>query len=307
MKGVMANGDSLSGQINWQEVIFEPGFMGRLEGFARKRFGDNSLAEEACAFSLGKLLDPGWQARRLSLYGGKASPPGFIFSAFRMLLEDFSRQRFGRPRPPAWLKRLGPFWEKLFTLLCLERLDSGGIHSRLQSGNDQELQERIEEAAWVIRSRVTNCGEQIGETLHDFQEYDMGSGASEHGGGASEFEEKSARETAAGIFSSLAAVFAYEQGGDCDQGLERIESASARSLAGKAAERALRFQLRLADEDKLLLRMVYQDGYKISEAARILGTQEHTLRRRLKRSMDDLRSQLEEQGLGLEVVQSLLD
>jgi hypothetical protein len=298
--------DSPAGLMNWQDVIFDPKFMGRLEMFAKKRFGDNSLAEEACTFSLDKLLDPSWQARRLNQYAGRSSPAGFVFSAFRMLLEDFARHRFGRPRPPAWLKRLGPIWEKVFNLLCLERLETEGIHTRLQSVGNQELHEHIEEAVVVIRSRVTNCGEQIGETPHDFQEFEIADGKSACGKG-SEYEEKKSKETIVGILTSLAAVLSLEQGDPPGQSLERIKAVPSQRIASDAAKVATAFRLHLADEDKLLLRMVYQDGRKVSEAARILGTPEHILRRRLKQSLDELRKQLEQWGLGLDVLSSMLN
>ncbi len=87
---------------------------------AVRRFGEGVLAEEAALAVIDGLRADNWY--RLTAYNEKATFATFIRTLTVRLLEDFARKRFGRVRPPLWVKTFGGIWEKLFTALCLERL-----------------------------------------------------------------------------------------------------------------------------------------------------------------------------------------
>ncbi len=283
--------------IDWQTIIMNREFMDKLQKRADKRFGETAFAEEAYTFAFEKLLDPDWQSSRAQQFGRKrnCSPQGFLFSCYNRLLEDYHRKKFGRPRPPAWLKRMGPLWVQIHKLLCIERLTPDAILSRLQAEFTKALEIIVEEAIVTIRSKVTNCGADSGEVPHDFSQ----SESSDHWTGSNKtptIEEKISGQTLQGILSALCTVLSRSTGG----GLQNIEIPS--SVINEAAA----FSLDLDSEEKLLLRMVYQDGLNVVQAARRLDQKEHTVRRRLKKAVASLRSQLERCGVNNDMLRDLI-
>ncbi|MCF8055009.1 MAG: hypothetical protein K9K37_00025 [Desulfocapsa sp.] len=100
-----------------QKVLSHWDLINRL---AVRRFGTLPLAEEAALFVMDSLAADSWQ--RLQGHTGKGSFKSYLASLSWRLLEDFSRKRFGRVRPPLWIKKLGGIWPLLFSLLCLQRL-----------------------------------------------------------------------------------------------------------------------------------------------------------------------------------------
>ena len=96
----------------------------RLERVAQKRFSyDEVLAEIAFTECLDRIRKNDWQ--RLSGFEGRnsAAPGTYLVTVFNSELTDFHRRKFGRKTPPTWIKELGCLWEKIYKMLCLERLD----------------------------------------------------------------------------------------------------------------------------------------------------------------------------------------
>ena len=264
--------------------------MDKLRRFADKRFGETVFAEEAYTVAFDRLIDPEWQEKRLSRFKGGCSPRGFVFSVYRSLLEDYSRSKYGRPRPPAWLQRLGPLWIKIFKLLCLERLETEGIISRLQQEITEGVRDIVEGAVALILSKVSSCGEKSGEVPHDFSESE--SGGWPDGSDKYAVEASLDRESLETICRALRVVLG--DGADDSQ------------LPSDLEQSAASFSLDLEPEEKLLLRMVYQDGISIVAAARMLGRPDHTVRRKVKAAVCSVREQLEDHGISNSVLGDLL-
>ena len=114
------SGGSYKGRrmVDWKKKTVEQ--WEKINRAAVRRFGDNSLAEEAALAVIEGLEFNDWQ--RVRGYSGKASFSTYVMVLTARLLEDFARTRFGRVRPPLWVKTMGGIWSKLFTALCLERL-----------------------------------------------------------------------------------------------------------------------------------------------------------------------------------------
>lgn len=73
------------------------------------------------------------------------------------------------------------------------------------------------------------------------------------------------------------------------------------------AEAALAGALRALDpEDRLVLKMRFEDGFTVATIARTLGLEQKPLYRRIARSLGSLRSGLEERGVAREAVTELL-
>ena len=284
-------------KIDWQSIIMNRDFMDTLQNRAAKRFGETALAEEAYTFAFGKLIDPDWQSSRGQQFERKrnCTPQGFLFSCYNRLLEDYHRKKFGRPRPPAWLKRMGPLWVQIHKLLCIQLLTPDAVLSRLQAEFEKALEAIVEEAVVIIRSKVTDCGADPGEVPHDFSQSESSDNWTESNK-IPTIAEKISRQTLQGILSALCTVLSRSTGG----GLQNIE------IPSSVIKEAENFSLDLVPEEKLLLRMVYQDGLSVVQAARRLGQKEHTVRRRLKKAVASLRSQLEMCGVNNEMLRDLL-
>ncbi len=123
---------------------------------AARRFGEGVLAEEAALAVIDGLKADNWH--RLRAYNEQATLTTFVRTLTVRLLEDFARKRFGRVRPPLWVKTFGGIWEKLFTALCLERLPvAEAVEIVLQRQTDAGKKE-IESAAYDLLARIPDCG-----------------------------------------------------------------------------------------------------------------------------------------------------
>ena len=148
--------------MSWQDFVFEPAQYQRLERMAQKRFpGREPLAEEAFTWALERLAEDSWA--RLGAFAERRSPWAYLATVFRNLLEDFSRARFGRPRPPAWLKRLGSLWVGVYKRLCLERQEPERIVAVLGAEEGEDAAETAREAISVIYGHIPDCGMSASE------------------------------------------------------------------------------------------------------------------------------------------------
>ena len=81
---------------------------------------------------------------------------------------------------------------------------------------------------------------------------------------------------------------------DCGREADRVE---------EALNAALR---QLDDEDRLILKMRFQDDFQIARIARVLGLEQKPLYRRLERVIGELRRELERRGVSREQVSAIV-
>lgn len=208
------------------------------------------------------------------------SPRSFVTAAFRNTMEDYLRARDGYPRPPAWIKRLGGAYERVFRLLCLEGRAVEEIQTMLASLY-QHSREFIDTIVREVRSKVPNCGESRHHvTLDDAQaEIDI---QSRHDSKTPEAQVGNSE-----IEAALRAILGQAQGLDGNPGL------SADWL------QKLQHAIQLDDDARLLLRLVYTEGYTVSDAARELKLKDADARAKLTKTLRHLRQAFERAGLGL--------
>ncbi len=115
---------------------------GLVDRLARRRFSSETLSEEAALYVMSRLETNDWELLRS--YRGSARLKSYFSAVVYNLLEDFSRKKFGRVRPPGWLKRLGGAWLLLYQLLCLERYNYGEATSLAVDRYQHLDQERID-------------------------------------------------------------------------------------------------------------------------------------------------------------------
>ncbi|SHO42852.1 sigma factor-like helix-turn-helix DNA-binding protein [Desulfopila aestuarii] len=271
-----------TGSFGWKEKILANWEL--INRLARRRFGNSPLAEEAALRVLDQLMEK--DADRLQSYTGKGEPAAFLAAVSWRLLEDFARSRFGRRRPPRWIRHLGGFWENLYTLLCLERVDIMEAIAMVSQRETAVFNAEVEEAAWAIRQQVRDCGAHQGLEVQ-FDEEETSAAKSSGGAGAQvEFlEMKEKKELFAELFSALTALSE-----------DRIE---------ENAGRLSLLNIRLSTEERLLLRLCFCDDLPIARAGEMLGLNRHQVNGRLRRLLGRLRSELTAVGLDRELQELL--
>ncbi len=256
--------------------------LGLVDRLAARRFADPVLADEAVVYALGKLQDTGGKA--LAGFSGRSQFSTYLASVARRLFEDFSRAKFGRLRPPAWISKLGGWWSLLYRLLCMERLS---VVDALATIENYEAARRFdaEEAAARILSEVTDCGKSRGgeQLTADGEMAHVAASKGAHGQAAS--LENNERDI---LFS---VIF---------QGLLG-EQAPSPALQNSFAQ-IFDVGLSMTSEERLLLKLCFQDDLSVSEAARLVGISVHQAHGRMRRLLQRLKESFTKAGLADELV-----
>jgi hypothetical protein len=268
--------------IDWQALFFDAraDWPARLTARARRRFGDTPDAEAAYNFALDAISRDDW-ARLREKFRGSGTAEGFMAITFLNLLEEYAVRKYGRKRAPAWVQRMGGLWKRIFELLCLRRLDPERI-VELLCARDPHEPAQVRSAIADVRGRIPGCGESLGEqTQEDAPEPEPVLATP-----ASALEEGELRH----LLHVLAGLFG--RGADAPA----LLTEGTRQARARIAE--LEGSLSLTGEERLLLRLVYQENCTIPEAARSLRLNERTARRAHARVIERLRDALERHGFG---------
>ncbi|MGB5230923.1 MAG: hypothetical protein WBN83_05325 [Desulfoprunum sp.] len=266
------------GMQDKDRVLAELGTISRL---ATRRFTSPALAEEAVLHVLDALEKDNWQ--RVRDHAGPGPFAIYLASLSWRLMEDFARRRFGRRRPPLWIRALGGIHALLFRLLCLERLDLNAAVELVAQRQELPDRDEIETAAWTILDRIIDC------RAHQALEVDIA-------------EADDCRQDHS--------AFNRFEDDDRDCFLETLfsgvfdRSDTARRNRTHTALRRLR--LELSAEERLLLQLCYRDNLSVTRAGELLDLNRHQVHGRLRRLLARLRQRLEQAGLAAEL-RELLD
>ena len=252
-----------------------------IDRLARHRFGERPLAEEAALAVMEALLaDDGRRGRQ---YGGVAPYPVFLAAVARRLLEDFARQRFGRRVAPLWIRNLGGVWSILYDLLCLERLAIEEAVTLVGQSGTERSSADLEDAAWRIKQEVLDCGSHQGLEVGGDQETLLS--ATDPSTVAESIEEEERKQLFRFIFLLLT---------------EADETLVERNLG-----RMIAVRISLLPEEKLLLKLCFQDNVTVAQAGRMLGLNRHQVHGRLRRLLARIRATFAEAGLERELLELL--
>lgn len=249
-----------------------------------RRFGSTTLAEEAVHAALEALSKDDWQ--RLKKYKGEASFKSFLSVLVVRLFEDFARKRFGRIRPPAWITRLGGIWPKLFIALCLERLGVQWATEIVHQQEPKQGKSEIEEAAYILLGRIPNCGAQTQETALDESREAEAVTSQYDGGESGNYERKEKVQ----FIENICVAICGEEGA-----INTLE----------AQEKFSQLEISLTTEERLLLKLHFQDGMNVTEAGRMLDLNRFQVHGKLKRLMKKLKQEFDRVGLTQEIRQML--
>jgi DNA-directed RNA polymerase specialized sigma24 family protein len=288
-------------EIDWRKLVLDESAQGLelIDSLAKRRFNHGVLAEEAATYVIEHLAENNWQ--RCSNFKGNSQAKTYLHSLIVNLLEEFSRKRFGRPRPPAWLKRQGELWINLWKQLCLERQSLPELlHRYEQTGLYQR--EWIEQVARVIKARIPRCGEYRFEapnmdSITNLTSLDADNQVIETPEDhlcRYPFEMRAETE----LFLVIQAVLQVEPSNDI------FSEASVKKLNNDVCDvhnklTQLRESLVLSDEEIIVLRMVYADGLSKKAVSRALGLPSHQAGLIVNKAMTRIRSAVEKCELDL--------
>lgn len=256
--------------VDWKKKTL--GKWDLIDKLAKRRFGREVLAEEAALFVLSSLEKDDW--KKVSSYSGKSSFTTFILSVSTRLLEDFARKRFGRIRPPLWVKTLGGIWMQLFRSLCVEKLSIREAVETISSRAENISKNEVEEAAMELLGKIVHCGEKT----HDTITYDGNEPLS---------EELTAEDSVAQdqVEEILGAVFQFVVGGKgCDV---------SEQIKGKFAQ----LNIALSPKEILLVKLCFQEEMSVTQAGSCLGMTRFQAHGRMRRLLERLHFEFQRVGL----------
>lgn len=244
-----------------------------INSLAVRRFGDNAVAEEAALAVIEKLQADDW--KKVRSFSGKSSFTTFLRVVVSRLLEDFARKRYGRIRPPLWVRTFGGIWEKLFELLCLRRMSVMDAVETVKQYAAKQYSE-LEEAAYILLEKIPNCGQHQGLEVGYEEIADSPSAAPS--GSDEIYEYKQQKE----LFN---AVFAL------------VFGSSNAAVSGDLYVKFDELKLRLTAQEKLMLKLCYQEEMSVSGAGKLLGMNRFQAHGKMRRLLNRLKAEFDRVGL----------
>lgn len=280
--------------ISWPALILSEAWIGKLDRLANSRFGQPGLAEEASTYVIDRLSENDWS--RCRSYSGQSRPETFVQVLATNLLEEFARKRFGRPRPPAWLQREGELWVRLWKMVCLERQLAPSVIERLCS-REQRAPSFIQQAITVIKARLPWCGDSAREipTSCLIPEVDDHLSPEQVDLSTEQRLDQAQWEDALLIIHHL-----LDSAGRPSTPPVNSETTS-QAITPATAQR-LQQRLNLDDQERLLLKMVYQDGLKLNAVAQALHIPPYQPGRLLKRLHQRIGTAMQACGIRLDTL-----
>ncbi|HHB75235.1 MAG TPA: hypothetical protein ENK84_01645 [Desulfobulbus sp.] len=258
-----------------------------INSIAGQRFASDTLAEEAALYVLNRLEEDDYH--RLRAFSGRAKFSTYLSSLCIRLLEDFSRKKYGRLRPPTWVTDLGGIWLVLFRLLCLQRLAVADAVETVIARSGNHLRAEVENAAWKILERIIHCGRHQGSevSLDDPHGKTLQDQAKMHSAIPNPEQQVLTKERE--IFFEL--LFSGNT-----QGISEVSAESV--FTDKVS-------LDLDAQERLLLKLCFQDDLSVTRAGEMLGLNANQVHGKLRRLLSRLRHEFDRAGISDELRQLL--
>lgn len=276
-------------EINWLALLYDQQFNKALNRKAAKTFaGDTTAQEEAVSYALERLSQDDWAMCKQ--HSGLVSPSAYLMTLCSRLFIEYARKQDGRPRPPEWLKREGPFWETLWRELCMQR-DSVELVTQRHLASGQRDLNSIRLIIRTIKAKLPWCGVANRPESRDDEHFNE--------------QDELAHSTSMGIdqdyqrqhFEQFLSIAHLILGGELDQV----------PLSGAQAETITQVVkgLQLSSQERLMLRMHYVDGLSHSAVARKLNVAKHIPVRQNKKILQRLINELQRCGIEMQAYDSM--
>lgn len=263
----------------WEKFLSEN--YGFLERIVQRRFqGNVETAKEALSYVHEKLVEDNW--RRLRLYDPKrgAKPETYFHLVVNKRIDDFLQTIRGRFRLPAWLIKHGNFLLMVvYKHLCCEGMSENDVFEYLKtSAPGHRNPSIIKEAILIIRNKYPNCGEaRKKEVLMDDE--NCHSAEKAHAEGPSHYQSPEAQIMGKEGDEYVQSIYDLIMIGSTVSNRPEIQK----------VKKKLRQKFNPSDEERLFLRMVYQDGMNVSAAGQQIGWSKFAAHGRHRRLLKRLR------------------
>ncbi|MDJ0874501.1 MAG: sigma-70 family RNA polymerase sigma factor [Desulfobacterales bacterium] len=247
-------------RIDPENILSSSAILQKIEAVCKRHFADENEQNGSFVFIIDSLRADNF--RRLRAYKGKSQLTTYIYSLVNTLIVDYRRKIYGRRRIPAGVTKLGKWAEAVYRLVCWQKFSFDDAYDFLQV---EDLFEGPYEQYLkaILPIREAPCRENPA-----FQSLD--------------------RETSG----------ASENPHDPDANpLEALIDKLDHARRGKALKIIRATTTALAQEDQLLIRLVYASGQPVSSVAKMIGLSASSARRRLKRLLNQYREQLLAEGI----------
>ena len=251
-----------------------------VERLAKQRAGHDhpGLADEASNHVFEALIDD--NCARCRGYTGQGKPEAYLLTIVRHLFNEFFRKRFGRLRPPTWVASDGPHVREIWERLCLERqLEETILDAMTASGCER---------AWVqgiiakIRQdpRWQSSPREIEEPYRQDEDGNLRSAAEDM-----QSEHEPEGDWIRSKYQTLLLFMQYILSAPAE--LAACEAQLLRALDAlpqwkPAFAKIKDLKSGLSNEQCVILRMYFEDGYSYAQIAARLGLKAHQPARMVK-------------------------
>ncbi len=246
--------------LNPENILASGEILDRIEAVCKRHFADENEQSESFVFIIDSLKAGNF--RRLRAYKGQSQLTTYIYSLVNTLIVDYRRKIYGRRRIPAGVAKLGKWAEAVYRLVCWQKFSFDDAYDFLQV-EDLFKGPYEQYLKAIVPIREAPCRENP-----SFQYLDKETtGASEN-----------PRNPDANPLEALIDKLDHER-------------------RGKALKIIRATTTALAQEDQLLIRLVYASEQPVSSVAKMTGLSASSARRRLKRLLNQYREQLLAEGI----------
>jgi len=268
----------------WYDQYFTPAWERRFRYQSRKVYA-NYLNLEEDAFQ------NSWLALFENLQKSKQSEmsDAYVLTAFKNLLRDEYRQHFGRCRPRTWVKKLGVFWERIAVMLCQENLPAQAIAQKisadpLPANSDTSHSEQVAFIVSQLKSKAycSTLG-RLEEQFPENMEY----------GDDRDSPDNNLPENE---LAFLLQIILNEDAAELNQSALSEHIIQQWQLLSKSLDKAI------TNDDRLLLILIFAEGYSVASASRALNKPTHKIRYQLSQALSSIQSVLKQHDIDLSVL-----
>ena len=255
-----ANSVSCRQLMDPQEILNSSDILERIEAVCRRHFSDENDQNESFVFIMDSLKADNF--RRLRAYKGKSKLTTYLYSLINSLIIDFRRKKYGRRRIPAGVAKLGTRAEAVYRLVCWQKFSFDDAYDFLHIEGlfEGPYEQYLKDIAPIQKAP---CRENPNfQSINEINPDSLQNGNS----------------SSSNPLELLICKLDHQR---------RI----------KALRIIRETTAKLAQEDQLLVRLVYGSEQPVKTAAHIMGFSLSSARRRLKSLLNQYREQLLSVGI----------
>lgn len=228
----------------------------------------------------------------------------YVLTAAKNILIDYSKARYGYRRPPVWIQRLGRLWETVYRLLCILKRDPEEItvdmvkaqqqrHAPTDAETQATTEQLVQDAIRAILRQERDCRQPKSPTLVslDIDGDDDQSPRHEIEQPCSAVDQVLERADLHRLLETLGQYMLSPEPAPIAPPIQRPSDHVLARLATFAAD------LRLTDQERLLLRLLFEEGLSARAAAQHLGQSERQVQRQRQRILARIAESLARAGL----------